>query len=87
MEALRVLVAEDDAMIALLLVRLLAGMGHEVCATVATEWSAFGTGRFSGDGRTDILWTNGAGGQVAVWQMHGAFLAGFGVPQGQMGST
>jgi two-component system, response regulator PdtaR len=37
MEALRVLIAEDDALIALLLAELLAGMGHEVCATVATE--------------------------------------------------
>ena len=40
MEALRVLVAEDDALIALLLGELLAGMGHEVCATVATEREA-----------------------------------------------
>jgi CheY-like chemotaxis protein len=40
MEALRVLVAEDDALIALLLAELLAGMGHEVCARVATESEA-----------------------------------------------
>jgi CheY-like chemotaxis protein len=40
MEALRVLVAEDDALIALLLAELLAGMGHEVCAAVATEHEA-----------------------------------------------
>jgi CheY-like chemotaxis protein len=40
MEALRVLVAEDDAIIALLFEELLAGMGHEVCATVATEREA-----------------------------------------------
>ena len=40
MEALRVLVAEDDALIALLLAELLAGMGHEVCATAATEREA-----------------------------------------------
>ena len=40
MEALRVLVAEDDALIALLLAELLAGMGHEVCAAVATEREA-----------------------------------------------
>lgn len=37
METLRVLVAEDDGIVALLLAELLAGMGHEVCATVATE--------------------------------------------------
>ena len=40
METLRVLVAEDNALIALLLEQLLAGMGHEVCATAATEREA-----------------------------------------------
>ena len=33
----RVLVIEDDALIAMLLSEILAGMGHVVCATVATE--------------------------------------------------
>ena len=37
MKALRVLVIEDDALIGLLLAELLAGMGHDVCATAATE--------------------------------------------------
>ena len=37
MKALRVLVVEDDALIVTLLSELLAGMGHEVCATAATE--------------------------------------------------
>jgi two-component system, response regulator PdtaR len=37
MKALRVLVVEDDALIAGLLSELLAGMGHDVCATAATE--------------------------------------------------
>ena len=37
MKALRVLVVEDDALIATLLSDLLAGMGHDVCATAATE--------------------------------------------------
>jgi two-component system, response regulator PdtaR len=37
MKALRVLVIEDDALIAALLSELLAGMGHDVCATAATE--------------------------------------------------
>jgi CheY-like chemotaxis protein len=32
-----VLVIEDDALIAMLLSELLAGMGHDVCATAATE--------------------------------------------------
>jgi two-component system, response regulator PdtaR len=40
MQALRVLIVEDDAMIGLLLAELLAGMGHEVCATAATEVDA-----------------------------------------------
>ena len=40
MKALRVLVIEDDALIAMLLAELLAGMGHEVCATAASEAEA-----------------------------------------------
>ena len=40
MKALRVLVVEDDALIAMLLAELLAGMGHDVCATAATEAEA-----------------------------------------------
>jgi two-component system, response regulator PdtaR len=40
MKALRVLVIEDDALIAMLLAEVLKGMGHEVCATAATEGEA-----------------------------------------------
>ena len=40
MKALRVLVVEDDALIAMLLAELLAGMGHVVCATASTEGEA-----------------------------------------------
>jgi CheY-like chemotaxis protein len=40
MKSLRVLVVEDDAFIAMLLAELLAGMGHDVCATAATEADA-----------------------------------------------
>jgi CheY-like chemotaxis protein len=40
MKALRVLVIEDDALIAMLLAELLAGMGHEVCATAYSEAEA-----------------------------------------------
>src|ERR1051326_5477488 len=36
----RVLVIEDDALIAMLLSELLAGMGHVVCATAASEAAA-----------------------------------------------
>ncbi len=37
METLRVLVVEDYALIAMLLSELLASMGHDVCATAASE--------------------------------------------------
>ena len=40
MKALRVLLIEDDALISMLLAELLAGMGHDVCATAATEADA-----------------------------------------------
>jgi DNA-binding response OmpR family regulator len=40
MKALCVLIVEDDALIAMLLAELLAGMGHEICATAATEIEA-----------------------------------------------
>jgi CheY-like chemotaxis protein len=37
MHALRILVAEDEAIIAMYLAEVLAEMGHEVCAVEATE--------------------------------------------------
>jgi CheY-like chemotaxis protein len=40
MKTLRVLVIEDDALIAMLLANLLEGMGHDVCATATTEAEA-----------------------------------------------
>ena len=40
MKALRVLVIEDDALIAMLLSELLASMGHDVCAIAASEVEA-----------------------------------------------
>jgi two-component system, response regulator PdtaR len=40
MKALRVLVVDDDAMIALLLADMFAGMGHDVCAIEATKAGA-----------------------------------------------
>lgn len=40
MRALRVLLVEDEAIIAMLLAEVLAGMGHEVYATAATEADA-----------------------------------------------
>lgn len=40
MEPIRVLIVEDDALIAMLLERFLADHGYEVCATAATEADA-----------------------------------------------
>jgi two-component system, response regulator PdtaR len=40
MKALRVLVIEDDTLIAMLLADQLADMGHDVCGTAATEGEA-----------------------------------------------
>jgi DNA-binding response OmpR family regulator len=40
MKALRVLVIEDDALIAMLLSELLASMGHDVCAIATSEVEA-----------------------------------------------
>ncbi len=37
---LRILLVEDDALIGMLLAELLIGMGHRICATVATEAEA-----------------------------------------------
>lgn len=40
MTALRIMLAEDDAIIAMALAELLKGMGHEVCAIAETESDA-----------------------------------------------
>ena len=40
MTALRILVVEDEAIIAMLLTEVLQGMGHSVCATAARESDA-----------------------------------------------
>ena len=39
-KALRVLIVEDEAMIAMMLAEVLRELGHEVCATEATEAGA-----------------------------------------------
>jgi len=54
-------------------------------AGMGAEWSAYRTGDFNGDGKSDILWTN-VSGQVAVSLMNGANVAQVGVPAGRMGS-
>ncbi len=40
MTALRIMVVEDEAVVAMLLAEVLAGMGHDVCAVEATEADA-----------------------------------------------
>jgi CheY-like chemotaxis protein len=52
MKSLRVLVIEDDTLIAMLLAELLAGMGHDVCATVATQAQAVAA---AGQHRPDLM--------------------------------
>ena len=44
MNALRILVVEDDALIAMLLADLLTELGHEICAIEGTEVTAVATG-------------------------------------------
>ena len=40
MKPLRILIAEDEAIIAMLLGEVLSGLGHSICATAATEEEA-----------------------------------------------
>ena len=40
MQSLRILLVEDDPLLAMLLGRILADVGHDVCATVATDTDA-----------------------------------------------
>ena len=40
MKTLRILIVEDDAIVAMILGELLMGMGHEVCATAGTRFDA-----------------------------------------------
>lgn len=51
------------------------------------EWTArSGPADFNHDGKADVLWTNNSGGNVAIWEMNGPSLAGFGIPSGHMGA-
>jgi two-component system, response regulator PdtaR len=45
MQPLRVLVIEDDALIAMLLGEMLSDLGHRVCATAATPAEAIAAAR------------------------------------------
>src|SRR5262249_53059240 len=54
-------------------------------AHMGAEWTAYGTGDFSGDGRTGVLWTNTTG-QVAIWTLNGTVLTASTVSDGHMGA-
>ena len=45
MASLRILIAEDEAIIAMLLGEVLTGLGHTICATAATEEEAVAAAR------------------------------------------
>src|SRR5262245_36136955 len=40
------------------------------------NWKIAGVGDFDGDGKSDILWRNGATGQNLVWLMNGSTIVG-----------
>src|SRR5579863_7417027 len=52
--------------------------GGLVSPNPGPSWRAVGTGDFSDDGHSDILWQNTSG-QVAIWDMNGTSLTGGGV--------
>src|SRR5579863_1324592 len=51
--------------------------GGLVSPNPGPSWRAVGTGDFSDDGHSDILWQNTSG-QVAIWEMNGTSLTGGG---------
>src|SRR5262245_12738549 len=47
-----------------------------VVAQVPPNWTIIGQRDFSGDGKHDLIWRNGLTGDVALWSMDGATVAG-----------
>jgi len=57
-------------------------------AEMGSDWNAIGIAPFEGPNAPEgVLWSNGTGGQVAVWLMDGAKLTVAAVTAGQMGSN
>ena len=63
MQPLRVLVIEDDALIAMMLAEVLSDLGHRVCATAATPAEAIAGARQEGPDLllSDVKLRNGSG--------------------------
>ena len=63
MQPLRVLVIEDDALIAMMLVELLSDLGHRVCATATTPAEAIAAARQADPDLllSDVKLRNGSG--------------------------
>ena len=63
MQPLRVLVIEDDALIAMMLAEVLGDMGHEVCATAGTPAEAIAAARRENPDLvlSDVKLRNGSG--------------------------
>ena len=56
-------------------------------AHMGSNWSAFGVfDPHNGSGSDEILWNNGNGGQITVWQLSGGNLSSVGSPNGAMGA-
>jgi len=55
------------------------GTGAVVTTVSDLNYNIAGVGDFDGDGRSDVVWRNGATGQVVVWLMNGTSIASAGV--------
>jgi hypothetical protein len=50
-----------------------------VGANPGPSWQAIGTGDFTDDGQSDILWQNASTGQASIWEMNGTNVIGGGL--------